>query len=566
MTVADALRLALPPGTRVVRGQQHLRRAVSWVRLFVTRPYQLNAIEPDALVILSLRGLDSSTQRQRLPGLIDALVAASVSAVVLTGESPEVYERAEFSDAISVLVLPKDVVLPEIERAVIALILDRTSQVERRVAEVYQELIQLALSDAPLTALATTLSQAAEQVIYLEDEYGALQALAVPDDHEARGLPSGEQALGLYSAREVLGISPSNPAGPGYSGQPIRRTLADGRHAICCAPIALGGAITGFLTILGDTDQIQDLDEQLVVRSASAFAIPIAKQRAIIETQTRIQGSFLETLFSGNLHNEDDILARASYLGHNLREPYLTACFVVDAHLFQRNGESAEPQRAALWASVLEAARRDFSDEWPRALLKDRGRSLAVLVPSTGDLPDGSFREVLDRIRVRLNRLMSDGAATCGLGPSASGPADIVRSFLQAEQAARIGGQFLGGDQTVAFDELGVYRLLASVESQTALDSFYEEFLGPLEAYDARYNGELIDTLAGFFSSNGNHARAAEALHLHRNTLLYRLSRIEALTGHDLGDSETRLSLQLALKIGHLGNRRFMRPISGERN
>jgi purine catabolism regulator len=58
-----------------------------------------------------------------------------------------------------------------------------------------------------------------------------------------------------------------------------------------------------------------------------------------------------------------------------------------------------------------------------------------------------------------------------------------------------------------------------------------------------------VETLEGFFECNGNHARAAEALHLHRNTLLYRLDRIQSITGRDLGDAETRLSLQLALKI-----------------
>src|SRR5687768_12959444 len=70
VTVADALRLALPPGTHVAHGQQHLRRHISWVRLFVTRPYQLSPLEPDALVVLSLRGVTDPAQIQRLPKLV----------------------------------------------------------------------------------------------------------------------------------------------------------------------------------------------------------------------------------------------------------------------------------------------------------------------------------------------------------------------------------------------------------------------------------------------------------------------------------------------------------------
>ena len=91
--------------------------------------------------------------------------------------------------------------------------------------------------------------------------------------------------------------------------------------------------------------------------------------------------------------------------------------------------------------------------------------------------------------------------------------------------------------------------MIARVDDTDALEGFRDEYLGPIEEYDARHAAELIETLEGFFTCNGNHAKAAEMLHLHRNTLLYRLERIEALTGRDLADAETRLSLQLALKI-----------------
>ncbi len=545
ITVADGLRLGLPPGTHVAYGQQHLRRHVSWVRLFVTRPYQLTSIEPDALVVISLRGVTDPAQLQRLPRLVEALVAAQVSAIVLTDDSQEICEAAARLDSIAVLVLPKDASLPDIERDIIALILDRSTQVERRIGEVYQNLIHLALQDAPLQSLADTLAAASDRVIYLEDEYGSLQALAVPPDAAAQGLPLADEAVHLYSAPSILGISPTTPAGPGRSGPMVRRLLPDGRHAVCTAPILLGSAVAGFLTILANAEEVQDLDEGLVVRAASAFAIPIAKQRAIVETQTRLQGSFLEGLFSGMLHNADDIIDRARYLGHDLREPYQTICFALDG-----DGASRSP---ALWASFQDIARRELSTQWPRALPKDRGDMLAVLVPSNDMLVSGDVRVSLERMRVRLGQFLGDCTATCGMGPAAVGPADIVKSYRQAERAAHIGRQFLGGNQTITFEELGAYRLLASIEDRDALESFQEEYLGTIEAYDARYNGELLNTLEGFFAANGNHARAAEALHLHRNTLLYRLSRIETLTGRNLADAETRLCWQLALKIRHLG-------------
>jgi purine catabolism regulator len=152
-------------------------------------------------------------------------------------------------------------------------------------------------------------------------------------------------------------------------------------------------------------------------------------------------------------------------------------------------------------------------------------------------------------MRTHLGSMVGGIAPTIGLGRRAAGPRAIVRSYTEAERAARIGRHFLGGNQTIAFEDLGVYRVIARVEDRETLESFRREYLGPLEEYDDRHTAELVDTLEGFFACNGNHARAAEMLHLHRNTLLYRLDRIQALTGRDLSDAENRLSLQLALKI-----------------
>jgi purine catabolism regulator len=447
-----------------------------------------------------------------------------------------------------VLVFPPEAVLPDVERAVTRLIIDRDSQVQRRAAEIYQALIQLALDQVPPQEMAESLAEAAGRVVYLEDEYGVLQAVAAPSDHETVGLPAASDASSVYSARAVLGISTSAPAATGAPLGCIIRMLDDARYTVYSAPITLGGTVAGFVTLLGHSDEMQDLDEAILTRAALAFAFPVMRQRAIVETQTRLQGSFLENLFAGTITDEDEIASRARYLGHDLTEPYETACLTLDDQSDGRRSAD-EAQRAGVWSSLQDMARRELLDRWPRALLRERGDVLAVLIPTGESNGAADARDYLEGVRVRLGRLVGAGTATIGIGRRAAGPRDIVRSYHEAEQAARIGTQFLGGNRTVSFQELGVYRVIARVEDRDTLDAFRREYLGAIEEYDASHGGEYIETLEGFFGCNGNHARAAEVLHLHRNTLLYRLERIEALTGRDLGDPETRLSMQLALKI-----------------
>ena len=85
------------------------------------------------------------------------------------------------------------------------------------------------------------------------------------------------------------------------------------------------------------------------------------------------------------------------------------------------------------------------------------------------------------------------------------------------------------------------------IEHSPEVKAFYEELLGPLLSYE---NGEeLIRTLYAYFERNGNLKKTANALYIHRNTLLYRLERIQEITGLNLDNPETRLALQLTLRI-----------------
>jgi DNA-binding PucR family transcriptional regulator len=69
----------------------------------------------------------------------------------------------------------------------------------------------------------------------------------------------------------------------------------------------------------------------------------------------------------------------------------------------------------------------------------------------------------------------------------------------------------------------------------------------PLEKYDREHNSDLVHTLRVFFEANANASEAADRLFLHRNSMVYRLERVQDLTGLDLKNPKVRLALQLGL-------------------
>jgi DNA-binding PucR family transcriptional regulator len=89
---------------------------------------------------------------------------------------------------------------------------------------------------------------------------------------------------------------------------------------------------------------------------------------------------------------------------------------------------------------------------------------------------------------------------------------------------------------------------LASQE-RAVLHRLQEEVLGDLIAYDHRHRGDLLATLEAYFAGGRNLTAAASALDTHRNTISYRLERVQSMLGATLDDPGTDLALHLAPNV-----------------
>jgi len=93
-------------------------------------------------------------------------------------------------------------------------------------------------------------------------------------------------------------------------------------------------------------------------------------------------------------------------------------------------------------------------------------------------------------------------------------------------------------------------RLLRELARGRALEPF-RALVEPLVEHDLKRRSDLVKTLKVYLDAGANASEAADRLFLHRNSMLYRLSRVEKLTGLNLKNPRARLALQLGLlKVG----------------
>jgi purine catabolism regulator len=102
--------------------------------------------------------------------------------------------------------------------------------------------------------------------------------------------------------------------------------------------------------------------------------------------------------------------------------------------------------------------------------------------------------------------------------------------------------------RVATYKDLGSFQLLLSLQDDEALKLFCDSILGPIEASEGHYGGELMRSLEAFIEENGQWERAARRLYCHRHTLRYRIRRVEELTGRNLGSARDRIEFWLALR------------------
>ena len=133
-----------------------------------------------------------------------------------------------------------------------------------------------------------------------------------------------------------------------------------------------------------------------------------------------------------------------------------------------------------------------------------------------------------------------------GIGTPVDSINDIARSFSEARLAIEIGRVFEGDKYILSYDELGIGRLIYQLPSKLCelfLDEIFKK--DGLEVLD----DETLQTIDKFFENNLNVSETSRQLFVHRNTLVYRLDKIERLTGLDLRKFDDAVVFKVAVLV-----------------
>ncbi|MEV4995556.1 PucR family transcriptional regulator [Streptomyces niveus] len=233
------------------------------------------------------------------------------------------------------------------------------------------------------------------------------------------------------------------------------------------------------------------------------------------------------------------------------------------------DGEGGEGESGAVAQSLLEeilvdpvAAGLESGD---RIAVAHTGGEAIALVPMPAPDPTGDGEEegteaagpgglqadvLLAAVRDPLTAgLADDGRLTLGVSAPVQSAEGLRGALEEARHARRVAAARPGRVCAAGHHELASHVLLLPFVPDDVRRAFTARLLDPLRDYDRRHRAELVPTLEAFLDCDGSWTRCAARLHLHVNTLRYRVGRIEQLTGRDLSRLEDKLDFFLALRM-----------------
>jgi hypothetical protein len=394
--------------------------------------------------------------------------------------------------------------------------LSRQNSIYRRTMAVCDELADAALGGADPTRLTEVFAQLVGKRVMLLDSAFRLRAEAGRSDSVSglrwkRTDPSVDRLLrALEATRRPLRI----PAIPG--------SLLD--QACLVAPVVVRETSLGYLLVLDEPNPASDYptapdDAEFltITYAATLFALTLAHEQTSAELDMRYRAGIVDALVSGHFLDAHDARRKARSLGLQDGAPLRVAML-----------RPLPPD--SVWVPRIAAV-------LPGAGAAVRDDALVAIIP---DDPSADALAALCQLGPE---------ATCGISEQVAWPELLPRGVRQAEQAIELGLRLGWIGQPVWYDQLGIYRLLCTIGDMQHLMGFARDVLGPLLDYDTEHHTELVHTLSVYLHQHGSHKQSARILHLHTNTVAYRIARIETITGLDLNDPDDRLIAHVAVKI-----------------
>jgi sugar diacid utilization regulator len=488
--------------------------------------------------------------------LVEGLAKSGASALLVWpgrhGDAPDLSEAARAADAVGLplLLLTPQASFRETSRLIATKVLAQSTHVLEYGTRVHRTLGDVFARGGGLPALAHTMSQLSGATVLVIGSAGELLTSAAPsrtsvDTTEAL-VTEVQRATGVL-ADDVGGEPDGRDADRRGHHHAVARVVTvdvDGTKLdTIVAPVQVAGEPYGLLALVEPVHPAaeHDLSQHMVIaeQGVSLTGSELLRQHSVREAQERARNDFVHALLHGRFTDKLELAARAEHYRFPLAGRF--AVYVVTS-------TRLHPDESASRHKAHDAARLAASAVPP----DDRQLTLTALIGSmivvvrelrTSGTSTSDTAGESEETRIFATRVHRAMAARLGedvriaYGRPDNGAVGVARSYREARTAEALGRR-VSTAPISAYTDLRVFAAIEDAAMSPAGKAFAASMLAPLQQSDGQ-TGNLEEVVLAYIEESGNLNATARRLHLHRNTMLYKLDRRAEGTGQRSGQRKS---------------------------
>ncbi|PJI08403.1 MULTISPECIES: PucR family transcriptional regulator [Clostridium] len=248
----------------------------------------------------------------------------------------------------------------------------------------------------------------------------------------------------------------------------------------------------------------------------------------------------MENLIRGKVEYSNEFLKNEFLYGYDINSSYTVIVVNIDK---DKSNQKYDTNK------IMEKGVNEVMHKFNKKILCTCKDDLYIIIMTILSNIKEETNLVVQELKNYISRNIPRVDIKIGCGRECSKKSEIYKSFNQAIFALKFLQINKEHDYMCFYDNLGVYRIFYEVQDKGELEDIYNDILGRLIDYDLKKNSNLVETLKAYLDEDGNLSKVSDKLFIHRNTLKYRIQKMQNIMNCSLKDANVRFNLFLAFKL-----------------
>ena len=436
-----------------------------------------------------------------------------------------------------------DVIVP-----VMSQILDKQVRALEYAHEVHSMMTDIVLKGKGLKELLTTLTVLMEKPVLMADsELLLIDAASPPGSSETPPILELWQGSGKH-----LPLADFYPGAllnelvhekqPAY----YQHGSAEADYIDFFFPLVAGEEFYGALIVPDLGEKLEKAKTVAMEAGAMAISLDILKRIAIKEAERKNEMDFYNELLLGNIKNRETIMSQARQFGFDPGSSYFVVLIELNKESIYYDSLSAKKpgiNREKLEKRLFRLLHYALEKEGEEGIVIEALGSMVMLIHSSIKIEEKDASDHAKRLVQNFKETIEPRMENIPLYIAAGEHCDSIERisacYLEAWETLDIGKKLFHPGFALTYSEMAPYHMVKRFITSAETPGLYNKIYEPLLIYDRDKGGELVRTLETYIECNFSRTKTAEKMHLHRNSLNYRLQKISELLGRDLENLNT---------------------------